>query len=113
MIDKKEFVKTIKVIKQVHNNYEALRKISPDLSMGVGECGSHILIDTLIKVLCIDLGIKIDTHYGDTISWWIYETDYGKNDSLAVMVDNKKINIKTAEALYDFIVKYERLDKDR
>lgn len=42
----------------------------------------------------------------DTISWWIYECNYGRNFSLGDLeVDGIEIDLSTAEKLYDYLIK--------
>ena len=42
----------------------------------------------------------------DTISWWIYECNYGRDFSLGNLeVDGIEIDLSTAEKLYDYLIK--------
>jgi hypothetical protein len=42
----------------------------------------------------------------DTISWWIYECNYGRDFSLGDLeVDGIEIDLSTAEKLYDYLIK--------
>lgn len=42
----------------------------------------------------------------DTISWWIYECNYGRDFSLGdIEVDGIEIDLSTAEKLYDYLIK--------
>lgn len=41
----------------------------------------------------------------DTISWWLYECNYGRDFSLGDLeVNGIEINLSTAEKLYDYLV---------
>lgn len=41
----------------------------------------------------------------DTISWWIYECNYGRDFSLGDLeVDGIEIDLSTAEKLYDYLI---------
>ncbi len=42
----------------------------------------------------------------DTISWWIYECNYGRDFSLGNLeVNGVEIDISTVEKLYDYLIK--------
>ena len=42
----------------------------------------------------------------DTISWWLYEQDYGRDFSLGDLeVDGVEIDLTTPEKLYDYLIK--------
>ena len=42
----------------------------------------------------------------DTISWWIYECNYGRDFSLGDLeVNGVEIDLSTAEKLYDYLIK--------
>lgn len=42
----------------------------------------------------------------DTISWWVYECNYGRDFSLGDLeVDGIEIDLSTAEKLYDYLIK--------
>ena len=42
----------------------------------------------------------------DTISWWLYECNYGRDFSLGDLeVDGIEIDLSTAEKLYDYLIK--------
>lgn len=50
----------------------------------------------------------------DTISWWIYEQDYGRSVGINDVFDNrigKYIDLTTPEKLYDYLIK-ETEEKD-
>ena len=50
----------------------------------------------------------------DTISWWIYEQDYGRSVGINDVFDNrigKYIDLTTPEKLYDYLIK-EMEEKD-
>ena len=59
----------------------------------------------------IDLLQEIMNDTFDTISWWIFETDYGRRESMTQIYDarTKEViaDIKTAEDLYDYVIKGE------
>lgn len=104
MITKKEFLKAIKTIEDYNMNLDAIRIVSPALSLGIVELIEKVQ-DTYIRLLELNCGLDPDIDYGTEISWWVYETDFGRNKEMnAIFVNNKAYQINTAEDLYDFIV---------
>ena len=82
---------------------DKLRDISADLSLGLADMGG-MLVQSLIRVLCLSCGLNPDEKYGDDISWWVYETDCGKDKEMNVVeYKKKKYHINTPDDLYDFI----------
>ena len=43
----------------------------------------------------------------DIISWWIYETDFGRRQDMAYVIeaDGTKVDLSTAEELYEYLLK--------
>ena len=106
MITKKEFVEIIERLK----NYNDLQDKIDDLFksnidnkemdfMNAGSiCIGHETI--VVKLLENIFNNK------DTISWWIYECNYGRDFSLGDLeVDGIEIDLSTAEKLYDYLIK--------
>lgn len=105
MITKKEFVEIIERLK----NYNDLQDKIDDLFksnidnkemdfMNAGSiCIGHETI--VVKLLENIFNNK------DTISWWIYECNYGRDFSLGDLeVDGIEIDLSTAEKLYDYLI---------
>ena len=54
--------------------------------------------------------LKEDPAYGTTLDWWIFETNFGDSNSFIepiIITDNETISLNSADALYDYIMKYE------
>ena len=104
MVSKEQFVDILKKYKKstdklwkLPNQY--LRLAILDYSV------NGLFLDTL----ALAVGDIIDDMYGSHISWWVYETNYGKNKSMTTVTikcngKSKKYKLDTAEKLYDFIV---------
>ena len=43
---------------------------------------------------------------GSTLDWWCFETDFGKRDAV-IETDNEVFKIRSAAALYDYLVNVE------
>lgn len=109
MITKKEFLQAIKTIEEYNIKLDAIRVVSPALSLGIVELVERVQ-DTYIRLLERECGLDPDIDYGTEISWWIYETDFGRNKKMnKIYIGKKEYPINTAEDLYDFIT----IDKKR
>ena len=106
MISKKEFVEIIERIK----NYNDLQDKIDDLfknnidnkEMDFMNAGSICIGHETIVVKLLE-NIFNDK---DTISWWIYECNYGRDFSLGDLeVNGVEIDLSTAEKLYDYLIK--------
>ena len=112
MLTKEHFIEAMNDIK---NNYEYIIKQEYELGLYLTE---HSLLDSYIKTLELSMGCAISKAYGGTISWWIYDTDCGKNRPYVYLKphnSNKqiKLKIKTIEDLYDYIIKYESINTEK
>lgn len=50
---------------------------------------------------------EIEEYYknaGDLISWWCYETDFGRDGMAYVTSDSNEYHLDTADKLYDFLI---------
>jgi len=55
-----------------------------------------------LSVHLLELSVKDDEKY---VSWWIFETDFGKRDIVnSLRVNDKPVDVSTPEKLYDFLV---------
>lgn len=106
MISKKEFVEIIERLK----NYNDLQDKIDDLfksnidnkEMDFMNAGSICIGHETIVVRLLE-NIFNDK---DTISWWLYECNYGRDFSLGDLeVDGIEIDLSTAEKLYDYLIK--------
>lgn len=105
MLTKEEFLKTIEALKQqdaIDNNFQT--------HMEVAFPGSYAPIyENVLWALSIHmLELAMEDRY-EYVSWWVYETDYGKREDMAVISwaengQEKSVNFTTPEALYDFLV---------
>ena len=43
----------------------------------------------------------------ENISWWCYETDFGRDESMRkIYIDGEPLDLKTPEDLYDYLIMY-------
>lgn len=98
--DNKElFVKALKTIESMNLKYE---KVVEALDIdGVFTFGMDT-IDIVIELLSALVG---DTE--EWVSWWVWDTNFGKSEDLITVIERygKKVEIKTAENLFDFLSK--------
>lgn len=105
MITKEQFLKAIEALQQqdaVDDNFQThMEAAFPGSYAPIYE---NILWDLSIHLL--ELAMEDRYEY---VSWWVYETDYGKNEEMTNISwtedgQEKSINLTTPEALYDFLV---------
>lgn len=68
------------------------------------------LLNTVIDIpnatdSCISLLEKLVNDKFQTISWWVYEKDFGKRKDINIKINNKTIQLNTPEELYDYLIK--------
>ena len=102
MIDKETFQSAIFALKEN-------RDFEDELNRMLDANHFSILANTVIKLLnksmCLD-----DTF--DTISWWVYELDFGERGDDCISVDGKYISLKSPIDLYDYLIEYEVISDD-
>ena len=108
MISKEVFIKTIEKIKQVNdiaNNVENL--LCESKKILYNDFMSLYGVFTAHESTIVDLLEDVFQDKGDgLIVWWMYETDYGKNEKYNFIVDNgEKIMLNSAEKLYGYLLK--------
>lgn len=106
MISKKEFVEIIERLK----NYNDLQDKIDDLfksnidnkEMDFMNAGSICIGHESVVVELLENMFNDK----DTISWWLYVCNYGRDFSLGDLeVDGIEIDLSTAEKLYDYLIK--------
>jgi len=106
-LSKNEFVKIINSLKsatELQNNIDDIMKKAKDNIENDFMNGAGLMINH--ESIVIDLLVKIMEDSGGYISWWIYETNYGESGTEIYNMDNSLyVDIKTAEDLYDFLIK--------
>lgn len=104
MISKETFCKVINEVKKVNEKLDRLQEVNSGLALAFVE--EYSIQDALISVLEEDMHLQVDPRFGSNISWWIYETNFGKeNPYIWVGKRKKKIILDTAEKLYDFCLR--------
>lgn len=102
MLDKKTFCHAIEEIKRVEDARDKLQSINSDFCFGTFQ---YDLQDELINVLAKSMNLQESELTGNTISWWIYDTKFGKDSPLVTIKENNKsktYNLNTVEKLYYF-----------
>ena len=104
-VSKEKFISILKEMEELHTLEntinECSRKCSNDVVSNFGEfpyltCQDNMIVDLLGLIFKDE----------DTISWWIYELDFGKlyKEGCMTEVDGTPIDVSTADRLYDFLV---------
>lgn len=103
MLSKKLFIDTINEIISINKELDELSDVNPN---AVSLIIDYSLQDTLITVLEEAMNLPVDPKYGSTISWWIYDTKFGKSNPNVTFdkgTDKEQIFVlDTVEKLYEF-----------
>ena len=109
MIDKEKFCKIIEELRDIeeiqgkikdifrNSKNEILRDFGSPYTLVVPT--DHIVVELLKDSFGLD-------NNDDTLEWWIWEMNYGKNVTAEDVIDEngKFIDITTPEKLYDYLV---------
>ena len=105
MIPKEEFLKAIEALKQqnaIDDNFQT--------HMEAAFPGSYApMYENVLWALSIHLlELAMEDRY-EYVSWWVYETDYGKSEDMTEISwtedgQEKSVKLTTEDALYDFLV---------
>ena len=106
MITKQEFVDIINRLKDYNDLQNKIDKLFEEnidnREMDFMNAGSICIGHETIVVKLLENMFNDK----DTISWWIYECNYGRDFSLGDLeVDGVEIDLTTAEKLYDYLIK--------
>ena len=105
MITKQEFVDIIEKLKQVNDFVDETNKKARELNDAIisdfyNTSSLSISHETIVVKL-------LENMFNDkgTISWWLYECNYGRDFSLGDLeVNGVEIDLSTLEKLYDYLV---------
>ena len=117
MISKQEFVNIINELKKVNDFVnevnEKARNLKCDLNSDFDFFNSNSLFISHEHIVVKLLENMFND--GDTLSWWLYDLDYGRKyeDGCITEEDNTIIDISTAEKLYDYLVKESKYETGR
>lgn len=104
MLSKEEFCEAIKSIKAHSEALSDLNNVSPSLATAITE--DYSLQDPMIKVLDAAMNLPVHPQIGSTISWWVYDTHFGKSDPFIWLdkdrPNEEKVVLDTPEKLYDW-----------
>lgn len=106
MITKKKFIECIEHMQELDKVYDKLGCLG---FYGIVEDFIETNnIDLLISVIEESLNIPIDSKYGSTLSWWIYDCKFGKIDPYVYIKGKnkrmKKIKLDSISKLYDYLL---------
>ncbi len=111
-MDKRSFAKIINALKsadKLQRDINALMRTAKENIENDFMNGASLMINH--ECIVIELLEEIMKDSCDTISWWIYETEYGKSrPEIYDSEGNVMVDLKTPEDLYDYL-KNERMMK--
>lgn len=95
---KKQFVEALRILQNVDEWDNKLYDAGIQLNDG---CPLYETISEYVYMLEHMFEVK-----DGLISWWCWETDYGKDERMTtVTADDKEYILDSSEALYDFLIK--------
>lgn len=106
MITKKEFVKIIDKLREVNDFVDETNERAKKLNDAIiSDFHNAMSLSISHESIVVELLENLFDDY-DTISWWLYELDYGRKYKKGCIQDSngKNINLSTAEKLYDYLV---------
>lgn len=111
MIKKENFCRLINTMHAYHDSLEEIREVMPGTQEDIIELTGD-LVSEIVVFLDEELNLPQLEHVGSTISWWIWDCDFGKNHpDISITGKNgkveKRIHLDTVEKLYDYLVEYE------
>lgn len=113
MISKKEFVEIINKLKQVNDFVEETnnnaRKLHDAIVSDFFNASSLMISheEIVVKLLSEIFNLQDD----DTLTWWLYENDYGRKFKVGSFSANGvDIDLTTPEKLYDYLVEVGKND---
>lgn len=104
MLDKNTFCRIMNEIIKVNEKLDKLQEVNSGMALSIVE--QYSLQDELITLLELNMNLPISDKYGSVISWWIYDTNFGKDRPFIYFnkdeQDEEKFILDTVEKLYDF-----------
>ena len=107
MLSKKKFVEIIEKLRKVNEFVDEVkdkaRQLDDAIISDFFNASSLSISHENIVVELLEEMFNVD----DTISWWIYELDYGRKYEGGCIQDEEgnNIDVSTAEKLYDYLIK--------
>lgn len=107
MISKKEFVDIINRLKEVNdfvdNTNDNARKLHDVIVSDFFNASSLMISHETIVVQLLKNIFNLQDD--DTLTWWLYEKDYGRKFKIGdFTIDEVNIDLTTTEKLYDYLV---------
>ena len=103
-ITKKEFCTIIENIKkqmEIDDKFQDATKAIDVLEQGF-YYNYELVLGSLIDLL--EIALSGEKYKQDEwVSWWIYETDFGRHTNIVTTQDDKDYKLKTPEDLWDFV----------
>ena len=115
MIKKENFCRLINTIQAYEDELNEINGVMPGLHEDITDLTGD-LISEIVEFLDNEMSLPQIEMVGSSISWWIWDTKFGK-DSPDVTIkskDGKKsktFHLNTVEKLYDYLIKYEVNDE--
>lgn len=111
MIKKENFCRLIKTIQAYTDELEDIHEVMPGLQEDIIDLTGD-LVSEMVEFLDAEMGLPKEEHIGSTISWWIWDCNFGKEhpDIFIKSKDGRHestFHLNTVEKLYDYLIKHE------
>lgn len=101
---KEEFMKYMKDIENMYSFMGDLDDLFKKYDMRDNQMFNYPLLDDCIELLEKLLGLETDSVGYTTLSWYIFENNFGKGDN-KMWLDEEEIPIKTLDDLWEQILR--------
>lgn len=110
MISKETFCDALDLIKFRQEEIKQLESIQQDYIACIFEQQYDSFYEAICDLIVESMKLPSNEILGDSIRWWIYETNCGK-DKPNIKVGTKNFVLDTPEKLYNYLIKYESKEK--
>lgn len=110
-MNKEEFLKYMKNLKNEHDFLDELNNMFNKYNMPDNQIFENILFDNCIELLEKNLGLEMDSVGYSTLSWYIYENEFGKAGQ-KMWWNKEEVSIETLDDLWEQILREQRGQED-
>lgn len=106
LVSKEKFVEIVNRLKQTDETVDTINEIfNNTIDSKTSDFMNAASLMICHEDIVVEL-LKIMFNDKDTITWWLYELDYGKQytDGCITELDGTIIDLSTPEKLYDYLI---------
>ena len=103
-MEKEEFMKYMKDIRNMYTFMDDLNDLFKRHDLRENQLFDYPILDVCIELLEKNLGLELDSAGYSTLSWYIYENEFGEGNN-KMWLDGEEIPIKTLDDLWEQILR--------